>query len=72
MRAHLDDFASLLQTLTQASHAGQSDYVCGLAAKLDETQHLLAELFHELSITATDRRTTHDGSHVCLVTYSTL
>jgi len=55
MRSHLDEFASLLETLTRASHADQSHYVCGLAAKLEQTQHELAELFRELSQTTTER-----------------
>jgi len=54
MRCHLDEFARLLQTLTLASHADQSDYVCGLAVRLEEAQRLLAELFCELSKTTTE------------------
>jgi len=49
MRSHLDEFANLLHTLTLASHADQSDFVCGLAVRLEEAQHVLAELFRELS-----------------------
>jgi len=49
MRCHLDEFARLLLTLRSASHVDQSDYMCGLAVKLEEAQHLLAELFRELS-----------------------
>jgi len=49
MRAHLDEFAALLHTMAQAAHTDQSDYVHGVAVKLEQTQHLLSELFHELS-----------------------
>ena len=56
MRSHLDEFASLLETLTRASHAADhSHYVCGLAVKLEQTQHVLAELFRELSQATTER-----------------
>jgi len=49
MRSHLDEFASLLHTLTQATHVDQSHHVCNLAAKLELTQSVLAEMFSELS-----------------------
>ena len=54
MRSHLDEFAKLLHTLTLASHGDQSDFVCGLAVRLDQAQGVLAELFHELSEPTTD------------------
>jgi len=54
MRRHLDEFGALLGTLSQATHADQSDYVCGLAVRLDDAQHVLAELFQQLSQPTTD------------------
>jgi len=54
MRSHLDEFAKLLHTLTLSSHSDQSDFVCGLADRLEQAQGVLAELFHELSEPATD------------------
>ena len=54
MRSHLDEFARLLHTLTLASHGNQSDFVCGLADRLDQAQGVLAELFHQLSQPTTD------------------
>ena len=65
MRSHLDEFAHLLNQLTLASHVDQSDYVCGLAVKLEEAQHMLAELFRELS-QATAEEISAKGKSKCL------
>jgi len=70
MRAHLDEFAELLRTMTRAAHTEQSDVVYDVALKLEQTQHVLSELFHELSQAATDR---HSAEHrgICFIIGST-
>ena len=56
--------------MTQAAHTEQSDVVYDVALKLEQTQHVLSELFHELSQAATGR---HSAEHrgICFIIGST-
>jgi len=65
MRCHLDEFSRLLRTLSEATHVDQSDFVCGLAGRLDDAQHVLTELFDELSQPIADQAVYDQGNQLC-------